>query len=124
MFRVLLPIALAGGLLFFGYIAYQDAKPAAKEKRIYEELKPFIPYTLQKRVGGLSIVNRLNDNVEKPPASQVYRRLDQLEKMWGKEHLIVEGDELIVLDSNKKILKKISINSDKEREYIRDFFGL
>lgn len=124
MIKNLLPLMLAAGLLFFGYQAYKEAKPELRNKRVYQELKPYIPYKIEKRVGGLSISSSLNDEKEKPPASQVFKRLDQLEKMWGKEHLRLEGDKLMVLDSEKKVVKTIILQNSDEKNYIKRFFEL
>ncbi len=124
MLKKLLPFALAAGLLFFGYQAYIDAKPEDRNKRVYQELKPYIPYKVEKRVGGLSIVSTLNDAKEKPPAAQVYHRLDQLEKLWGKDHLRVEGSTLLVLDDKNETVKTIELQNKSERLYIKNFFGI
>ncbi len=124
MTKHLLPFALAAGLLFFGYQAYDAAKPEKREKRVYEELKVYIPYKIEKRVGGLSIISTLNDTKEKPPATQVYKRLDQLEKIWGKEHLRLDGEDLLVLDKDKKTLKIIKLENVEEMLYIKNFFEL
>ena len=124
MLKKLLPFALAAGLLFFGYQAYIDAKPEDRNKRVYQELKPYIPYKVEKRVGGLSIVSTLNDVKEKPPAAQVYHRLDQLEKLWGKDHLRVEGSTLLVLDDKNETVKTIELQNKSERLYIKNFFGI
>ncbi|MCH9813093.1 MAG: hypothetical protein K0U47_04020 [Epsilonproteobacteria bacterium] len=124
MFKNLLPLFLAAGLLFFGYQAYDRSKPSAKNQRVYAELKPFIPYKIEKRIGGLSITSSLNDEKEKPPATQVFQRLDQLEKIWGKAHLRLEGEKLLILDSQQKVVKTIILQNSDEKAYIKRFFGL
>lgn len=122
MLKNLLPIALAAGLLFFGWQAYSEAKPESRDKRVYAELKPYIPYKIEKRVGGLSISNTLNDNIEKPPATQVYHRLDELEKLWGKRYLKLEKNQLFVLDDNNKTIKTILLQNEGELSYVKSFF--
>ena len=124
MFSKILPFALAGGLLFFGYQAYKEAKPEYRDKRVYQEIKEFIPYKIEKRVGGLNIVSTVTDVKEKPPASQVYHRLDELEKLWGKSHLKLDGNQLSILDDNNKTLKSIVLQNESEMGYIKNFFGL
>ncbi len=124
MLKTLLPIALALGLLFFFYQAYQDAKPEYRDQRIYTQLKEFIPYSIEKRFGGLTILSKEDDIKEKPPASQIYHRLDQLEKLWGKSHLKRDGDNLSILDDNNKTLKTLLLQNESERGYIKNFFGL
>ncbi len=124
MLKVILPVALALGMLFFFYNAYQEAKPESRNTRVYNELKEFIPYRLEKRFTGLSITSTKNDKVEKPPSSQVMHRFDQLEKQWGKSHLKLEGDNLSILDDDNKTLKTLILQNDSERGYIKNFFGL
>jgi len=124
MWSKILPFALAAGLLFFGIEAYREAKPEYRDKRVYNELKPFIPYKIEKRLGGLSITSTQNDIKEKPPAAQVYHRLDQLEKLWGKTHLRLEEKTLIVLDDNNKTVKTITLQNSSEMGYVKNFFGL
>jgi hypothetical protein len=120
----ILPFALAAGLMFFGYVAYQEAKPEYRDKRVYTELKEFIPYKVEKRIGGLTITSTLNDKKEKPPAAQIYHRLDQLEKLWGKSHLKLSSNTLSVLDDNNKTIKTITLQNESEISYIKNFFGL
>ncbi len=124
MFSKILPFALAAGLLFFGIQAYKEAKPEYRDKRVYNELKPFIPYKIEKRLGGLSITSTQNDIKEKPPAAQVYHRLDQLEKLWGKSHLKLDGNNLSVLDDENKTVKTIMLQNKSEMGYVKNFFGL
>jgi hypothetical protein len=124
MLKLLLPIALAAAMLFFFYNAYQVAKPEDRNKRVYSELKEFIPYKIERRVGGLNIISTKNDVKEKPPASQIMHRLDQLEKQWGEKHLILDGNSLSVLDDENKTVKTITLQNESEIGYIKNFFGL
>ncbi len=124
MFNKILPFALAGGLLFFFYQAYQDSKPEYRDKRVYNEIREFIPYKIEKRVGGLNIVSTKTNVKEKPPASQIYHRLDDLEKLWGKTHLKLSGSELTILDDNNKTVKNLTLQNESEIAYIKNFFGL
>ncbi len=124
MLKILLPIALALGLLFFFYQSYQGSKPEDKNKRVYTELKEFIPYSLEKRFGGITILSTKNDIKEKPPASQIFHRLDELEKLWGKTHLKLDGNSLTVLGDDNKTVKTINLQNESEIAYIKNFFGL
>ena len=124
MLKILLPVALAVAMLSFFYVAYQDAKPTEKNKKVYSELKEFIPYTLEKRFAGLTIISKNNDLKEKPPSSQVFHRLDQLERLWGQTHLKLVGDKLSVLDDENKTVKTITLQNESEMSYIKNFFGL
>ncbi len=42
------------------------AMPEPKEERIYLAIKEYSPYKLEKRVGGLEILNTKTDTKEKP----------------------------------------------------------
>jgi hypothetical protein len=113
-------------ILFFalGYKALQDAQPSHKNKRIYKELKKYIPYYLEKRVGGFSILSKDDNIKEKPPITEVFMRLEQLEKGWGMEHLRIINNDLIILDKNGKTIEKITFHLQEEKEWVKTFFGL
>jgi len=112
------------GFLALGYIAMQRATPEHKEDRIYKAIKLYSPYQLEKRIGGLTINNTQTGEKEKPNAAEVLHRLDELDKTWGKSHLRVEANELLVLGENNQTIVKIFIESDKEREFLRSFYGI
>ena len=112
------------GFFFLGVLAMQRAMPEAKEQRIYSAVKPYIPYKLEKYVGGLEIVDVRSGRVEKPDAASVYHRLDDLEKEWGAKHLQVRGNELVVLGDHNQSVVKIFIETKKERAWLQSFFGI
>lgn len=113
-------------LLFFsvGFIAMYKGKPSQKSERIYAMLQTEMPYVLEKRVGGFSIVSKTTGEKEKPPASEVFRRLDELEKMWGKEHLRISENMLIVLDDSGTKKTEIVFHTQEEKAWVKKFFGL
>ena len=49
-------------------------------KRIYKELKPYIPYYLEKRIGGFSILSKEDNIKEKPPITEVFHQQLQQRK--------------------------------------------
>jgi len=116
------------GFLFaffiLGFIAIQKATPAAKADRIYKEIKLYSPYKFEKRVGGLTILNVKTGEKEKPSAADVLYRMDELDQKWGKKHLRVEGDEVIVVGDNNQTVTKIFIENKKEREWLHSFYGI
>lgn len=120
-------LLLAGfflGFLIVGGLVVKDSMPEDKDKRVYSVLKPYMPYELEKRIGGFYIVTKRTGDKEKPPASDVMKRLDELEKEWGLTHLKLEGQVLIILDDKSKIIKKIELNDHLEVKWIKDFFGI
>ena len=120
----LLVLGLLLGFIAVGFVAYQNAKPEDKSERVYKEIKPYMPYYLEKRFGGLSIVSKITGKKEKPPASQLYKRLDQLEKMWGNEFLKISGDDLIITDKNGTEIGKIKLLDSNEKAWVKSFFEL
>ncbi len=100
------------------------SKSEDKPARIYKEITLYTPYFIEKRMLGLSIVSKITGKIEKPPASKVYIRLDELEKMWGKEFLKIDGDLLIVSDVNKSKIAEIKIMTPAERVWLNKYFDI
>lgn len=114
---------LLSGFLIMGIVSMKRAIPQQKEDRIYQAIKIHSPYTFEKRLGGLTIINTMNDTKEKPNASEVLHRIDELDKAWAKTHLSVENNNVIIKkDDNSSV--KIAIETPKEREFIKSFFGI
>ncbi|MCK5110101.1 MAG: hypothetical protein KAQ94_01180 [Arcobacteraceae bacterium] len=113
-------------ILFFvlGFNALQDAQPEHKSKRIYKELKEYIPYYLEKRVGGFQIMMKGSKEKEKPPITEVFSRLDQLEKGWGKEFLKIVDNDLIIMDKNGTQIGKIPFHLPEEKQWVKTFFEM
>jgi hypothetical protein len=101
------------------------ALPYSKEDRIYLAIKEYSTYVVEKRIGGLTILDKRDDKIkEKPDSSDFYHRLDELEKKWGKEHLVVENNELIINSENNQSIARIMIENEKERAFLKSFFGI
>ncbi|MDP2893596.1 MAG: hypothetical protein Q8N78_04440 [Sulfurimonas sp.] len=107
-----------------GTLSMKRALPDAKEDRIYEAIKVYSPYVLEKRVGGLEIIDKRNGQKEKPSAAEVFHRQDELDKKWGKEYLKVENNELIVMGENNQTITRIFIENESERKFLKRFFGI
>ncbi|MEN4052204.1 MULTISPECIES: hypothetical protein [Sulfurimonas] len=107
-----------------GFIAIQKATPNEKEARIYKEIKVYSPYKFEKRMGGLTILNVKTGEKEKPNAADALYRMDDLDQQWGKKHLRVEGNEVVVIGDNNQTITKIFIQTQKEREWLHNFFGI
>jgi len=110
--------------LVLGFVSMQRAMPDAKEDRIYKEIKVYSPYKLEKRIGGLTIIDSRSGNKEKPEASEVLHRLDDLESKWGNKHLRVDNNYVVVLGENNQSITKIFIETTKEREFLQKFYGI
>lgn len=77
----------------------------------------------KKRTGGLAIIYKDGREKEKPSNAEIFHITDKLEKEWGKEHLKLENNVLIILDKDKKELRKLELNAE-EITWIRNFFGI
>jgi hypothetical protein len=90
---------------------------------VYALLQPYFPYELEQRLGGFTIVYKLTGDKEKPPASEVFKRVDELDKAWGKEFLSVKNNQLNILDKEKKIIATITLQNKAELEWVKQFFN-
>lgn len=117
-------LGLLAAFLILGVISMERAMPDTKEDRIYKAIKVYSPYLLEKRIGGLAIVDKRNGEKEKPSAKEVLHRMDELEKKWGKDHLRVENNQLIVIGENDQTVARIFIETQKEREFLKNFYGI
>ena len=123
MGKKLLLFAFFAIFMFLGIMALKEGMPTPKNERVYSILQKHMPYTLEKRVGGYSIVSNETGIKEKPPAKDLFLRLEQLEKMWGKDFLTLDNDILIVLDKNKNEVTKIELKTKEEKDWVKEYFG-
>ncbi|BCD68854.1 hypothetical protein [Nitratiruptor sp. YY09-18] len=109
--------------LFVSLALFYQNLPAPKNKRVYEQILPYFPYTIQKELGGIDIVDKRTGKDLNIDNVKVYVAFDELLRKWGKKHLLLSGDILVILDDNGHPVKKIQLNQ-KEREWVKKFFGL
>ncbi len=107
-----------------GAVSMQRAMPSAKEDRIYKAIKVYSPYQFEKYVGGLKIVDKRDGRVEKPNASEVLLRMDELDKEWGNKHLKVVENEVEIIGENNQTITKIFLQSEAEKNWVKQFFGI
>jgi len=123
--KKILFIALSIGFILFGVDAYIQSRPTPKNTRIYQEIKKFSPYYLDKRFGGLQIMSKADKEFkEKPSNMQVFHRLEFLEKKWGKDHLKIENGVLIIHDKKGEVLKSITLKNEDEKQFVHTFYGI
>jgi len=116
---------LAVGFLLLGINAFLESKPEAKNQRVYQEIKKYSPYYLDKRVTGLDIKSKEDpDFKESPNSMELYHRLDKLEKEWGAKHLKLEKNTLLVLDNNGSVRANIPLQNREEMDFVHHFYGL
>ena len=116
-------ICLFLAFLIMGITTMQRALPETREQRIYNAIEAHSPYKLNKRLGGLTIVNTKTQEKEKPSAAEVLHRKDELDKKWAKTHLSIINND-VVIKKNDNTTVKIFIQTQKEREFIKSFFGI
>jgi hypothetical protein len=122
MKKKLLLFAFFAIFMFLGIMALVDGMPSPKNERVYTILQKHMPYTLEKRVGGYSIVSNETGIKEKPPAKDLFLRLEQLEKLWGKDFLILDNDILVILDKDKNEVTKIELKTKEEKDWVKSYF--
>ncbi len=107
-----------------GFIAVQKATPDAKSDRIYKEIKVYSPYKFEKSIGGLTIINTKTGEKEKPDAADALFRMDELDQIWGKKHLQVVNNQILVFGDHNQTITKIFIENKKERTWLKKFFEI
>lgn len=110
--------------IFLSAVAFINALPQHKNARIDNALKPYMPFVLQKRLEGLTIIDTKTGKKMKPKIANVYKKLDQLEQRWGKRHLRIKDNVLNVINDKNITIKKIQIKTKKEMEFIHHFFKI
>jgi len=120
-----LPAALFLGFLVFGLDALIQSKPSAKNARVYKTVQQFSPYYIDKRFGGLEIKNREDASFkEKPNNTTFFKEFERLEKAWGKKHLKMQNDLLVITDNNGTVIHTLPLQTKDEAEFIHTYYGI
>jgi len=124
MSKYLLP-ALFLAFLLLGVNALIESKPSPKNARVYKTVQQFSPYALEKRFGGLEIVNKEDPEFkEKPNNMTVFKEFERLEKAWGKTHLKLMDDILLILDNNGTVVHKLPLQNKEETQFVHRYYGI
>jgi hypothetical protein len=110
--------------IIMGALSMQRSMPGHKEDRIYQEILVYSPYKMEKRMGGLEILDKRDGRKEKPSNAEVFHRMDELEQEWGKQHLRIVGSDLHIIGENNQTMVKIFIETPKEKEFLHTFYGI
>ena len=116
--------ALAFIFIFLSVVALLTNMPEAKNKRVYKALQPYFPYKIEKEFGGLDIVDKRTGKDLDVQNAKVYVVYEDLLKKWGKKHLRLENDRLIVLDDAGKEAGVIELKDPKEKQWVMEYFGI
>ncbi len=117
-------IGMALAFFILGFISLQRAMPEHKEERIYKAISVYSPYKFEKALGGLHIINTKTGDKEKPDAASVMHRMDELQKEWGKKHLKVTKEAVIVLNDDGVEVTRIAFENPLERKWVERFYGI
>jgi len=110
------------GFLILGIISMKRALPDAKEPRIYKAIQVYSPYVMEKRIGGLTIIDKRTGIKEKPSSKEVFHRMDELEQEWGKRYLMIENNDVIILGENNQTVMRIFLQTQKEKDFVQRFY--
>jgi len=123
--RKYLPFALLLGFLVFGLDAFFQSRPSHKNARVYKTVQQYSPYYLDKRFGGLEILNKEDPEFkEKPNNMTLFKEFERLEKEWGETHLKLKGNTLFISDNNGTEVGKLPLQTKDELDFVHSYYGL
>ncbi len=124
-FRKYLPLALLLGFLIYGLDAFFQSKPSHKNARVYKSVQKYSPYYLDKRFGGLQIMNKEDPEFkEKPNNMTIFKEFERLEKAWGQKHMKLEGNTVHIFDNNGTEVSTLSLQNKDESDFVHHYYGL
>jgi hypothetical protein len=122
--KYLLP-ALFLGFLIFGLDAFMQSRPSHKNKRVYQTVQQYSPYYLDKRFGGLQIMSKTDPEFKEQPNNMtLFKEFERLEKAWGKQHLKLQNNQLIILDDNGTQQAVLPLQNKDEIDFVRRYYGV
>jgi len=124
-FRKYLLPAFFLAFLLIAVSALIESKPSSKNKRVYQTVQQFSPYYLEKRFGGLEIRNKEeSDFKEKPNNMTIFKEFERLEKAWGKKHLKLQNNLLLIYDNNGTLLHTLPLQERDEITFVHRYYGI
>ena len=119
-----IPIALFLGFLFVGLVAFFASKPTPKNMRVYNIVKEYSPYYIEKTLGGLRIRKKGDKEFkEEPTNAEFFKRYEFLEREWGQKHLKLNGNKLTIINSGKE-LQTIELKDANELNFVKRYYGV
>ena len=120
-----LPIALFFGFLSMSIIIFIYSKPTLKSARVYKIIREYSPYYLEKRFGGLEILDKRDKEFKlKPSNESLFKTFEELERKWGKRHIRVSSNKVFIVDDKNTTLKSFELKNKKERDFIKRYYGI
>ena len=124
-FSKYLPFAFFLLFLMLGLSAFFLSKPTAKNARVYEAVRHYSPYYLEKRFGGLEIRSKSDPKFkEKPDNMHLFKAFEHLEYIWGQKHLSLEGMTLLIKDDNGTVEQRLPLKEKQELEFVMHYYGV
>ena len=117
-------IGLAFAFFALGIVAIQKATPSPKPEKLYKAIKVYSPYKFEQSLSGLTIINTKTGTKETPDAADTLYRMDELEQKWGKKHLRISDNTLVIVGDNNQTLTEIFLQDDKEKSWVKKFYGI
>ncbi len=125
MFSKKLGLALVTVMFFLATAAFIMGKPPHKDARIYPIVSKYAPFVVENGLGGLKIKRKDDPNFkEEPDAVNFYKRLQFLEQEWAKNHLQLKDMELLIMDNNQSIIKRVPLNTQSEKRFVIEYYGV
>ncbi len=125
MFSRKIGVALGVTILFLTFVAFIIGRPETRDKRVYPEVRKYMPFEIQKSLGGLRILRKDDPKFkEEPDAVNFYSRLQYLERDWAKTHLKLKGNLLEIFDKNQTKVKELKLKNSREIEFVKRYFGV
>ena len=61
---------------------------------------------------------------EKPNNMTLFKEFERLEREWGKNHLKLDNNTLLILDNSGKTKSTLPLNSKDEIVFIHQYYGV
>jgi len=121
MFSKKLVYVLMAVFAFLAISALIVNMPEKKDPQVIEKIKPWFPYEMTKTLGGLDLLDKRTGEKLKLDNAKVFLAYDNYLKKWGKNHLRVENDTLIILDDANKTVDTMPL-TPSQRVFVHQFF--
>ena len=121
MFSKKLVYVLMAVFAFLSISAFIVNMPEKKDPAVIAKLAPYFPYEITKTLGGLDLLDKRTGEKLKLDNAKIYLAYDHYLKKWGKTHLKLEGDTLVILDDSAKPVDTMELDQ-KQLTFIKKFF--
>ncbi len=113
--------ALMAVFAFLSISALTMNMPEKKDPAVLAKIKPYFPYELTKTVGGLDLLDKRTGEKLKLENAKVFLAYDHYLQEWGKTHLKLDGDTLVILDDKGQKVDTMQLNP-RQLSFVKRFF--